>query len=71
MEDIDKTIPEVIGLMTTTALDTKIKEVDNKILGLGGLVRKTDHDAKISEIQGKYFTTSDYNKLTSDILDAR
>ena len=71
MEDVDKTIPEVIGLMTTTALDTKIKEVDNKILGFGGLVRKADHDAKISEIQGKYFTTSDYNKLTSDILDAR
>ena len=34
--------------MTTTGLDRKIKENDNKILDLSGLVKKTDYDAKIS-----------------------
>ena len=31
----------------------------------------TDYDSKISDIEGKYFTTSDYNKFTNDILDAK
>ena len=57
--------------MTATAINTKIKEVDNKIPNLSSLVKKTDYDAKISDIQGKYFTTSDYNKFTGDIFDAK
>ena len=48
-----------------------IKEIDNKIPDLSGSVRKSDYVAKISEIEGKYFTTSHYNKVTSDILDAK
>ena len=43
--------------------------MQNKILSVGGLVKKTDYDAKIKDIGGTYFTTADYNKLTSDILD--
>ena len=58
-------------MVTTTVLNTKTKEVDNKILGLSGLVKKIDNDAKISEIEGKYFTASDYNKFTGDILNAK
>ena len=57
--------------MTATILNTKIKVVDSKILDLSGLVRKTDYDAKISEIDGKYFTTSSYNKLTGNIVDVK
>ena len=57
--------------MTATAINTKIKEVDNKIPNLSSLVKKTDYDAKISDIQGKYFTTSDYNNFTGDIFDAK
>ena len=38
---------------------------------LSGLVKKTDYDAKISKIQEKYFTTCDYNKFTSEILDIK
>ena len=34
-------------------------------------VKKTDYDAIILEIEEKYFTTSGYNKFTSDILDAK
>ena len=53
-------------------LQEKIKEVDTKISSLGGLVEKTDYyDAKMLEIEGKYFTTSDHNEFTSDILDTR
>ena len=29
------------------------------------------YDAKISDIEKKYFTTSDYHKFTSNILDAK
>ena len=57
--------------MTTTVLNTRIKEVDNKIPKLSGLVKKTDYNANVIIITGKYFTSSDYNKFTSDILDAK
>ena len=57
--------------MTTTILNTKISEVENKIPIVNGLVKKTDYDAKIKNIEGKYLTTVDYNKFTSDILDVK
>ena len=57
--------------MTATVLDTKIKEIDNKIHDLSSLFNKTNYDTKISEIEEKYFTTFDYNKFTSNILDAK
>ena len=56
--------------MTPTALDTKIKEFDNKVLHLSGLVKKADYDTKISEIEKNICNTSDYNTFTSDLLDA-
>ena len=34
-------------------------------------VKKSDYDVKMSEIKSKYFTTSDYNKFTSNTLDAK
>ena len=30
--------------------------------------KKTDYDAKISDIEGKYFTTSDYNKYANNMM---
>ena len=58
--------------MTTTVFNTKIREVDNIIPDVGELVtKKTDYNAKVSEIEGKSFTTSDYNKFTSEILDTK
>ena len=65
-----------VGNLVTTSvinsvLNTKIKEVDDKIPEFSGLVKKTDYDAKISEMEGKQFTNSDYNKFTNDILDAK
>ena len=52
-------------MVTTTVLNAKIKEVDNKIHDLSGLVKKKVYDAKILEIERKYFTTSDYNTFMS------
>ena len=60
----------LIALVTTTVLNTEIGEVESKIPDVSGLVKKTDYDAKISDIEKKYFTTSDYKKLTKEILDA-
>ena len=33
--------------------------------------KKTDYVAKISDIETKYFTTSDYNKFMSEILNTK
>ena len=38
-----------------TFLDTKIKDVDNKIPDLSGFVKKTNYDAKILEKMLYYF----------------
>ena len=59
------------GLVTTTFLNTKFKKIENKMPALSDSVNKTDYSAKISEIEGKYFTTSYYNKFASDILEAK
>ena len=57
--------------MTASVLKTKISEVENKIISVSGLVKKTDYDAKIKDIERKYFSTTDYNKFISDILDVK
>ena len=45
--------------------------VENKIPNVSDLVKKADYDAKISDIGSKYFTTADFNKFTSQTLDAK
>ena len=50
--------------MTTTAFNTNLSEVESKIPSIGG-------DAKIKYIKGKYLTTANYSKFTSDILDVK
>ena len=62
---------EVSGLVTTTILNIKISEIENKIPNISDLIKKEDQHAEISDIEGKYVTTSDYNKFTSEILDAK
>ena len=34
-------------------------------------MKKTDYNAKILDIEYRYFTTADYNKFTSQTLDAK
>ena len=59
-------------ILTTTGLaTTALNDVENKISNVSDLVKKKkkkEYDAKIS---GKYFTTSGYNKFTSQILNAK
>ena len=62
-DNVDKKLPDVSGLVTTsTVLDRKIGEVENKIALGSGLLKRTDYGAKISDIEKKDLTTSDYNK---------
>ena len=56
-----KKIPDVSDLATTTVLNTKIGEVENRILVVSGVVKS---NAKLSDIEKKSFSTFDYNKFT-------
>ena len=49
----------------------KIGEGVKKIPTVSDLVKKADSIAKISDIEKKYLTTFDYNKFTSEIIDAK
>ena len=61
-------MPRITGFASTGALH----HAENKIPKDSDLVKKNqDYDAKVSGIESKYFTTSDYNKFTRDILDAQ
>ena len=50
--------------MAAAVLNAKISEVKNKIPVVSDLVKKTDYDTKILDIEGKYITTSFYDKFT-------
>ena len=57
--------------MTIAIINTKISKVKCKIPVASDLVRKTNYENKILEMERNYFTTSNYNKFTSDKLHAR
>ena len=67
ISELKNQIPDVSGLRTTTLLNTRISEVENKIPDVSKLVNKADYDAETTDIKGKYLTTADYDKLTSNI----
>ena len=67
VNDIKGELPSIDGIATNAACNA----VDNKIFDVSNPVKKVDYDAKISDIEAKYFTTSDYNKFTNTILDAK
>ena len=50
MDMLIKKILDTSGLVTTTVLDTKISEVENKIPDTSGLVTTTVLNTKISEV---------------------
>ena len=60
-------IPSISGLITTAALTA----IENKIPHVINRVKKTEYDAKILDIESKYVATTDYNKYTSQILNAK
>ena len=51
--------------------DAAITTTENEIPNVNDLVKKADYGAKTSEIEKKNFTTSDYNKFTSNTLDVK
>ena len=63
-------IPDVSALVTITVLNTKIREVQNKIPSGSDLAKKSDYKAEISDNVGKYFTT-EYDNFTSEILETK
>ena len=68
---VENKIPNVSGLVTNAVLDTKTSEVENTIPDVSDFAKKRHYEAKKKGIKGKYFTTADYHKFTSDIIDAK
>ena len=65
------------GLVTTTVLNTKNSENENKIPNTRGLVTTTALNTKISKVKNKipnhdkYITISEFNKITAEDFTAR
>ena len=68
--ELAKKISVPSELVINNVCDTKIKEVENKMLDVSDLVKKANN-FKISDIEIKYIITSDYNKFTSSIPDVK
>ena len=62
---------DTIELATTALPSIKTGEGLNKTPDVSSLVKKTDYSTQISDIEKKYLTTSDYNKYTKDIVNAK
>ena len=67
INEVKNKILSITNIVTTTGLTA----VENKIPNVSDLVKKEDYDTEIKGITNKYFTTSDYNKFTNNILDRR
>ena len=76
MGTLIKKIPETSGLVTT-ALNTKISEVENKIPDTSSLVTTTVLKTNIREFENKipnhdkYITTPEFSTLTAETFAAR
>ena len=72
-----KKILDTSGLVSTTVLNTRIGEVENKMPNTSSLVTTTVLNTKISEVENKipdnskYITTQEFNKLTAENFTAR
>ena len=69
--------PDVSGLVTNIAFNTKIKEAEDKIPDVGGLADNTAFNKKIKETidkipnDDKLITTQKFNKLRADNFTGR
>ena len=62
-----------------TDFNTKVTEIEGKILDVSSLVKKTDYNTKISEIENKvndhnhdkYITTPEFNTLAARVFNSR
>ena len=69
IREIENQIPDTSELGTTVLLNILVK-LRMKFLMLV-FSQKTDYNAKTSDIEETCFATSDYNYITSEILDAK
>ena len=73
--ELENKIPDISNLAIKTALTA----IENKIPSVSNLVKKTDYNTKVTEIENKlnnhnhdkYIDTSEFNKLASDVFNAR
>ena len=65
-------MPDTSGLVTTTVLNIKISEAENKIPHTSNFGTATIHNTKIGEVRNKipdhskYTTTPEFNKLSAE-----
>ena len=64
---IENKIPNISNPATKAALNT----IEKKKPDVSNLVKKSDYDTKIKDIENKYITTTEFNKLASDAVNAR
>ena len=68
---MENKIPDTSGSVTTIVLNTKINEIETKILDVCGLVKRTDYNVNLSDIEGTYIITSGYRNLKKIYLIQR
>ena len=77
MEILIKQIPDTSDIVTTTVLNTKTSELENKIPDTISLVTTTVLNTKIGEVEknffdhAKYINTQEFNKLNAESFAAR
>ena len=65
-------IPDINGLVTTTILNTKIGEVENKIPSASGLVTATVLNTKNKiHDHAQYITTREFDKFAATTSDTK
>ena len=65
-------LPPFFERFQTEECILRVNSVEKKIPNLNDTVpKKNDFDLKILEIQSNYFITSNYNKFTNEIVNAR
>ena len=69
--EVENKISDMSSLVTSDVLNIKTGEVQIKMQDTSCLINKTDFIAKILNIEKKYFTTSDYNRFTKEILNVK
>ena len=73
--ELENKIPDISNLVTKTALTA----IENEIPSVGNLVKKVDYNTIITDVENtlnnhnhdKYIDTSEFNKLVSDVFNAR
>ena len=66
-DEVKAETPSITGWAAITAATT----VEDEIHEISGFVKKTDYYGEIKDIKDKYFITSDYKKLKSNLFNTK